>query len=215
MTRDQIASKIRHNLNDAGVTYYSVADVNDSIQDGYDEVVVYCECIEKSAIVDFKSDTTYYNLSTLIPDYYRPIRIYSYNINRFMELNLELENSGYSLDWELTNGSARDYIIKGPKYIGISNRISNATGSFKIWYKAQANVLTGNDIPRINVKFQLLLENYGTADLLEQNQEYTKAQIYWSQYNKQLEDYRYKIQLLSKTDRIFAREPNQNSIYSY
>lgn len=213
MTRDQIADRIRKNLNDIGITYYSVTDLNDSIQDGYDEVAVYCECIEKSTIIDFKSNTTYYDLSLMIPDYYRIIRAFSYNTNMFMTANLEMGNSGYALDWELTNGSARDFIIKGSKYIGISNRNTNATGSFKIWYKAQANILKGNDTPHINSKFQLMLENYGTADLLEQNQEYTKANIYWMQYNKQLEDYRYKVQLLSKSDRVFSREPNQNSYY--
>lgn len=215
MTRDQIAVKIRQNLNDNGVTYYSMTDINDSIQDGYEEIVIYCECIEKAVTLDFKSNTTYYDMWSLIPDYFRVIRIFSYATNRFLEANLELENSGYSLDWELTNGSFQDFIIKGPKYIGISSRSSNATGSFKIWYKAQANKLSGNDIPKINAKFQMMLENYGTADLLEQNQEFSKASIYWSQYNKQLEDYRNKIQLLSRTDRIFAREPNQNHSYYY
>jgi len=205
VNRDQIAAKIRHNLNDMGVSYYSGTDVNDSIQDGYDEVAVYCECIEKTAQLNFQNDITYYDLSVLIPDYYRTVRIFSYNINQFLELNLERENFGYSDDWELSQGSARDYLIKGPKYIGISNRSSNSTGNFKIWYKAQAEILKGTSTPRIDSKFQLLLENYGTADLLEQNQEFTKANVYWSQYNKGLEDYRFKIQLLSKSDRVFTR----------
>ena len=73
--------------------------------------------------------------------------------------------------------------------------------------------MAGTDTPKIDVKFQLMLENYGTADLLEQNQEYTKSSIYWAQYDKQLEDYRYKIQLLSKSDRMMVREPNYDHGY--
>lgn len=206
MTRDQIAQKIRRNINDAGITYYSADDINESIQDGYDEIAIYCECIEKTVSLPFQSNVTYYDMFTLVPDYYRSIRIYSNQINQFLAVNLERQNLGYSSDWELNSGSARDYMIKGPRYIGITNRSSNSVGSFKMWYKAKANTLTGNDTPRINVNFQIMLENYGTADLLEQNQEYTKAEICWAQYNKQLEDYRMKIQLLSKSDLVFSRE---------
>lgn len=217
MTRDQIAQKIRRDLNDLGVTYYNATDINDSIQDGYDEVAVYCECIERSAILNFKDNTTYYDMSVLLPDYYRTVRIYSYLTKRFLHVNLERENFAGSWDWEVNQGTHYDFLIKGPKYIGISLRKTNAEGNFKIWYKAQANVLGPSDVPRIDNKFQLMLENYGIADLLEQNQEYTKANTYWTQYNKQLEDYRHKIQLLSQSDRLIWRDGNAHSphIYKY
>ena len=215
MNRDQLAQKIRNNLNDAGVTYYSAADLNESIQDGYDEVAVYCECIERTATLNFQSDITYYDFSTLIPDYYRLVRLYSHATNRFLGVNLERENFGYSSDWELNQGAHQDFIIKGPKLVGISGRKTNAVGNFKVWYKAQANILGSRDVPRIDVRYHLMLENYGTADLLEQNQEYTKASTYWAQYNKQLEDYRFKLQLLSKADRISWRDGDAHSPYIY
>lgn len=205
MTRDEISKRIRNNLNDAGITYYSEEDVNDAIQDGYDEVAVYCECIEKNVELPFKNDTTFYDFSEMIPDYYRVTRIYSGVTSRWLDVNLERENLAYASDWLTANGSADSFIIKGPKYIGITNKQPQAVGSFKVWYKAQADILSNNSVPKINMKFQILLEHYGTADMLEQNQEFSKSQLYWAQYNKMLEDYRQKIQLLAKTDHIFAR----------
>jgi hypothetical protein len=209
MNRITIANKIRNNLNDAGVTYYSLSDIAESIQDGYDEVVVYCECIEKVVNIKQLVNTTYYNMRLLVPDYYRVIRIWSSRINAMLNITSDRENLYYRQDWELANQSSRDVMVLGTEYLGISGRTSdvNTDISFKMWYKATAPIMTNdNDIPRINQKYQILLEHYGTADLLEQNQEFKKAQGYWIQYEKLLNEYRQKIQVLSRSDRVFNRE---------
>src|SRR6187401_1795346 len=107
MNRITIANKIRNNLNDAGVTYYSLSDIAESIQDGYDEVVVYCECIEKVVNIKQLVNTTYYNMRLLVPDYYRVIRIWSSRINAMLNITSDRENLYYRQDWELANQSSR------------------------------------------------------------------------------------------------------------
>ena len=209
MTRGQIGTKIRDNLDDAGITYYSSLDITDSIQDGYDEVAVYSECIEKWVALPQIINTTYYDFSELIPDYYRVIDIYGFEFKNVLDPVNDRDLLSYRIDWELYSGGSREFMVLGPKYIGINGRKSvvGSNNTFRIYYKAQANILVSDsETPRINNDYQILLEWYGTADLLEQNQEYTKANGYWVQYNDMLEKYRYKIQLLSKSDRIFNRE---------
>lgn len=206
MTRADIRFRIRRNLDDLGITYYTAVDINEAIQDAYDEVVVYCECIEKRVDLDFVSNTTYYDFSTLIPDYYRVIKLYHNGQNRFIDPTNNRNQGSYRIDWEVVNATEREYVILGPKYVGMSGRQAIATGNFGVFYKAKANQLIDTSIPLISDNYIRLLELYGTADLLEQNQEFTKAIKYWQEYDPMLEDYRRKVQLLAKADRVFTRE---------
>ena len=204
MTRDQIAVKIRENLNDHGITYYSSEDLNDSIQDAYDEIVVYTECIEKITKITLPGDSTYYNFATLIPDFYRLMGIHNPEINAYLTPDTDRNQLNYRNNWETITGSARDFTILDYRYIGIAGR-SSYSRTFKIYYKAQAPTLSGSTSLLINSHYQILVEHYCTADLLEQNQEFNKAVNYWALYEHLLEDYKFKIKLLSKADRIFTR----------
>ena len=206
MTRLQAISKIRQNLDDLGVTFYSVDDINESIQDAYDEIVVYTECLEKLTSLNWLSNYTYYDFSTLIPDYYRLVKIFNNNNNRFIEASNARYNTSYRQDWEITSGTPTDFTLLGPKLVGFAGRSANATGSFKVWYKAKAPTITNdNHVFLINDNFIELIEFYTTADLLEQNEEFSKAGAQWQQYDVMLEKYREKIQLLAKSDRVFTR----------
>lgn len=206
MTRAALAAKIRTNLNDLGITFYSVSDINESIQDAYDEIVVYSECIEKRTDINFTSNSSYYKVGEELPsDFYRVIGILNDETNRWLTGSFDRNELIYANDWETTSGTAYNFTILGFDRIGITGRKSNATGYFKMFYKAQAPILQNSTHLLINDNFILLPELYATADLLEQNQEFSKASIYWNQYDEMLEKYRDKIQLLSKSDRVFTR----------
>lgn len=207
MTRDEIAGKIRRNLNDAGITYYSAEDINDSIQDGYDEIAVYSECIEKRVELSFLANRTYINIRNLVPDYFRPIYIYSDSNGRYLDLVDDRDLLSYRQNWEMIMGSISEYMILDSNQLGFSGRLNSVTSrdTFKLFYKATANILTSTAVPQINTNYQQLLIDYGTADLLEQNQEFQKATRKWMSYETMLEDYRTKIQLLAKSDRVFTR----------
>lgn len=206
MTRIELANKVRDNLNDAGVTYYSAADLNESIQDIYDEMAVYCQFIEKGINIDFENDTTYYDLADEISDYYRVIKIWNPAVKGYLTGVSDRDELNLRQDWELGNYQSREFLILGPRYLGLSGRTSNASGHMQIWYKATAPTLTSdNSILLVNEGYLIVLENGVTADLLEQNQEYSKANTYLANYETGLEDYRAKIKLLAKADRIFTR----------
>ena len=215
MTRKQIFDRVARNLNELGLVYYTPTDIIESIQDGYDEVAVYSECIERTWALLLRPNTTYYDMFTEIPDYYRLIRAYNPKINGTLVVYSDRQELQLRQDWELGTSTPRDVMILGPRYLGIAGRITvDSDIEVKLWYKAQANQLANDaDIPRINTKYQVLLEHYATADLLEQNQEFVKAETYWAQYEKKLNEYRFKIQLLSKADRVFSR-PAEGLVYS-
>lgn len=217
MTYSQLDTKVRENLNDWAVTYYDANDIFDSTQDAYDEIAVYCECIEKivdipvSLLVNNEAGAKpWTNVRSIINDYYRPIAILNRTTKQFLTPSIDRDNDDYRADWQLLNtGSVFDFIINGTEWIALPNGYFDINHKpLRMMYKASAPRLVkgnGNEIFKILTEYQKLLEYYVTADLLEQNQEFQKAMIYWKMYEPLLEEYRKKILLLSKSDRVFTR----------
>ena len=206
MTRDQAATRIRQNLDDLGVTFYSLSDINESIQDAYDEVVVYCGCLDSEVEINFANNLTYYDIRTLVPNFYRVSKIWHPGINGFYGLSNDRNELSYRNNWELSSNVSREALVAGPNRIGMVGRSANATGFFRLFYKTTAPVLSANTVILINEGYIRLIELYGTADLLEQNEEFTKASKLWEEYEVMLSKYKQKVDLLSKSDRVFARE---------
>jgi hypothetical protein len=213
VTRAQLVVKIRENLNDhfTSTTYYNVDDLNDSIQDGYDEVVAVSECYERviDVPVGMLNAQPWVNFRGIIPDYYRIVAILNRNTREFLCADGDREEECYKADWQLTStGRVQNYVINGTEWIALPNWYSDSSyKDLRVFYKALApKPIDDNHVFKILTEYQKLLENYSTADLLEQNQEFVKAQNYWAVYEPMLEEYRRKILLLSKSDRIFTRE---------
>ena len=179
MTRDAIASRIRFNLNDAGVNFYSADDINNSIQDGYDEVVAIGQPIEKVATLSWVSSLVYYNFRNLISDFIRPIAIFDNNSNRWLEHKSLQFLQAQRQDFELIAGPPFWYYVLDYNYTAVSPRYEAASGTFDVLYKASADTLSGGTVPSLPDSLTSVLESYGTADLLEQAEEYEKATKYW------------------------------------
>ena len=210
MTLGQAKDKVRENLYDYGITYFSLEDVSDSIQDGYDEIVVYSECYEKwvDLFVGQINARPWVNFKELIPDFYRLLGIYNRQTDMGIDLLADRDEDFYKLDWQNSKtGSVLTGIINGPEWFAAPNWYADSQYKpWRVFYVAQAPKLTSDaDVFKIMHEYSKLIELYSTADLLEQNQEYIKASKYWEDYDKILEDYRRKIFLLSKADRIFTR----------
>lgn len=184
MTRDEILSRVRLNLDDAGVTFWSSQDASDSIQDGYDDVAVTTLCIEKTTTLTAVSGLLYYNFYRLISDYICTKAIFNGNTNQWLT---PLSISGfrsYDTKWETVPGQpylycpvSFEYVALWPVYIGVAQ-------NYTVLYSAQADILGATTVPQIPTQFQTILEDFVTADLLEQAEEDAKADHYWIQYLK-------------------------------
>jgi len=199
-TRDQIAADVRSNLEDAGVTFYSAADVNDAIQDAYDDVAVMSGCIQKSATLNFTSLLSYYDFSTLIPDYFAAVAIYNNNSRRWMHPDSRRSFDKVAFDWEIRTGEPMFWSPIDSKRIAIMPRFVVATGNMTVHYRAQADVLAGSDTPEIHIEMDSLLQQYATADLLDQAQEFIKADVWWQKYFTALMEYKLRIGRLALSD---------------
>lgn len=182
MTRDEILNRVRINLNDAGISFWSTSDVNDSVQDGYDDIAVYTQCIEKSTTVSSTSSLLYYNMHQTISDLISVKAIYNPGNNLWLNPAslAKLRNNG--LEWQKATGQCTDfcpisfeYYILWPIYVGASQ-------NYTAIYTAQADTLNASTVPQMPSEYHKMLEDYVTADMLEQAEEYTKAAVYWKSY---------------------------------
>jgi hypothetical protein len=192
LTRDGIAGIIRETLNDQGV-FYSADDVNDAIQDGYDEIVAYTGCIENAVSLQFQSGLNYYDFYTLIPDYLGVVAIWNKSMKRWMIPVSLRELDDMRWDWERAVGSPYLFCPLNYRYVIIFPRMMSA-GEMYVFYKAKANTLTGSDV--LNIPPEIcseIMEHYLLADLHEQREEFTKAQMAYKTYWEEVQALIYRI----------------------
>src|ERR1700752_2715159 len=206
MTQSELKIRVKNNLDDFGV-WYSDKDLDDSIQDGYDEIVIFSQCIEKRGDLQFRANKPYCQWPNEIPaDFYSVIQIWNSSNNPFFAGTDTRYESGLDFKYETISVSEpTNYTVIGPDRIGFDSRNISGDSVFTLFYKARAPKLTSDSVLLINENYILLPELYSTADLLEQNQEYSKATIYWAQYDPMLEEYRSKIQKIARADKVLTR----------
>ena len=202
LTRDQITARVRVNLNEEGVTFYSANDLNDSVQDAYHDVVSIARTIESTATVNFAANLSYYDLSSEISDYLHVIGIYNNTTSKWLDyISLKLLQE-LDAKWETKNGNAKYFTVLDDSYIAIFPKPSTATGSMLVVYKAFADTLGAAGVPIIPEMHETVLEKYVTMDLLEQQEEFTKAMMWFEDYRIELLALKQQMDNRNTVDRI-------------
>ncbi len=226
-TRAQIKATVRENLDDAGVSFYSESDLNESIQDAYDDIVCISQCICKSVDVAWIGGLSYYNFITDcgITDYLCTIAIFNYATNRWLRDDLNLRDlDRIRRDWENWIGTPQFWVTSDPLHIAVAPKYPQGDlpigafnplafsdafyigdlaplGTFKLLYWATAPVLASDlSIFLTASDVQNMFEFYCTADMLEAAEEYTKAQEYWEKYYSSLMEYSSRVKRNNKHD---------------
>lgn len=183
-----LQNDVRADLNDQGVTFYTDTDILDSLQDGCDQLVLRSGLIETHIDISFQANEGYYDLSTLIPNFYAVTQIYHNVTKRWLVPLTTSDYDGIRDDWELWTGTSEYFTPIDPKRIVVVPRPPTSNGTMKVYYKAKAPTLTpATDLP-FPADISTVPEHYATADLLEQAREYSKASIVWREANSGLGD---------------------------
>lgn len=201
-TRDQIVASIAVNLNDNGV-YNTSTDLNNSIQDAYDEVCAYCGQIEKHVTIN-QQNTVYYDIPSIIPDCCAITAIYDYPNKRWLiDANTQMLDQ-IRWDWEIWTGEPFYWIPHAWNKFALVPHQPNPTGQIEVFYRAAGATLVGTDTPLILSDSTKLLEFYGTEDALAIAKEFKKSKIWLDQYKSQLDRYQQDCKQLSKPDRYLT-----------
>lgn len=176
-------------------TYYTPYDLQNSIQDGYDEVISFSGAILKSATIPFTQNLSYYDMLTLLPDYIGVYAIFNNVTNRWMWPTSERKLDQVRPDWETSIGTPEYFVPKSHRYMAIFRKPSTALyGNMYVFYRASAPTLGDSDVIQLPDDYVNALSDYCIADLLEQQQEFTKASLRLSSYMDNLEQLRVWIQ---------------------
>jgi hypothetical protein len=203
MNRGQIRTRVLKNLSDAGVIY-SVNELNDFLQDGYNEVAERSKCIIKSASVNQVANAPYYDFITLgVTDYLGTIGIFNNATQFWLRDDISLRDfDRLRRDWEQWTGSPQFWAPHSLQYIAVCpNEFQIVAQTFSLWYWAIAPTFTtDSDTPLIATDKQNLLENYATAMALEDSKELTKASTYMAQYEEDIQEYTKRCVTLAAAD---------------
>lgn len=201
MNRVDLQSRLQNNFNNS--TYYTVDDLNNSIQDGLDEIVPFTGCVYKSAAVTFGQFTTYYDFLTLLPDYVGLVALFNNVIRRWMWPTSLRKLNQVRIDWDVAYGTPEYFCPINHRYIAIYKKPAIAHyGQMLVFYLASAPTLGDSTEIPIPDEYVTVLESYSKADLWEQAQEWGKAGVELKNYIESLEELRLLMKSKRNRDRL-------------
>lgn len=208
MTLTEITDRVQTNLDDLGANFFDPnADVQPSIQDGYNLITALTESIEGHADVNFQDGLVFYDLTTTgIPDFLRIFGVYNNNTLRWMYPTSMLELYRIRDNWEMATGDPYWFLPIDYKTIALFPAMPVGTGSMTLLYKKKADVLTSNSQPQLPQEHQTVLEYYATDDLLDQAQEWTKALEYAGMMDVTIEQIRKVLRERSQPNQLYYKQ---------
>lgn len=206
MNRLQIRDRIRKNLVDAGVTYYTEENINDIIQDAYDLIAAESQCIVKRVTLNWQANVNYHDFLTnfSVSDYLGVVAIFNNSTNQWLRDDVSLRDlDRIRRDWEKWTGTPQFWAPHSQRYTIIAphypSPISGLT--FDLVYYAQApQFTTDTDVPLVSADMQRLFEFYCTGDLLESAEEINKAQKWTNQYLTEIVNYKERCHNLARNE---------------
>jgi len=202
MTRSQLREIVKRNLNDAGAITFQDEEINQSLQDAYNDIASKTQCIVKSVTLNWLSQVNYYDFlngngdpTRAVSDFLGTISIFNNNSNLWLRDDMHQRDfDKVRVDWELWSGQPQFWAPKCLQYSIVVPRLYAATGTFDLWYWAKAPIWTDEDDlvtePLVASDMQDLFEYFSTADLLSSVEEPLKAMAWWKKYFETRQSYK-------------------------
>lgn len=207
LTRGVLKTNLRDNLQDSGTsnTFFQDQELNDSLQDAYNEVIAKTRCLVKKATsLQFKNSLGYIDFINdyNITDYLGTIAIFNRNTNLFLQDNVSLKDlDRMRLDWEQWEGQPIIWTPHSLQYIVMAPRFTTASGLFDLYYWANAPTFTDDTTQTvIATDMDILLEDYATVDAFETKEEPMKGSTYNARYYQKIVKYAARCQNLASAD---------------
>jgi len=185
-------------------TYYSSEDFLNSIQDGYDETVAFSGVNVKATTLTIQPNLSYYDFRTLIPDYLGLIALFNSVTRRWMIPTSVRKLDKIRPDWETCLGTPEYFVPITFRYLALFRKPAATYGDMYVFYVATAPTIGQDDEIIIPADYQNALSDYCITDLLEQQQEFSKAMTRFKSYVDNLKE----LQRWAKAQRIPDRMPS-------
>lgn len=211
MTFGEIKTKVRKNLNDQGITFYTDQNISESVQEGYSLLARLSGSIEKQELIP-QIYAPFWDFSTIFTDYLSLIGIFSLTRKRWLEPKWPKEIREIRYDWQKWRGTPiymvpvdyrRTGLIPWPATDPPNQRII-------VVYRAIADILQDAGIPQLPAQKHEMLEKYATADLCAMAKEFRLARQWAKQFGDDIPELRRLVRDKIRTDRIKVLEPYIN-----
>ena len=180
MTRDELAALVITNLDDAGV-FHTLTEVNDAIQDGYEDLVLTHGLRPKAAAISLEANVTFLDMVTLIPDFVALRALFHQPTKRWLISRSLKHLQSTREDWELQTGNPTDFWVANYRRVALFPHVivDEEDTLWVFYYAAAPDLSLGSDSLNIPVDSGFrALENYATSVMLTKAEEWTKAETY-------------------------------------
>ena len=151
----------------------------------------------------FVANLSYYDMVTQFPDYIGLVAIFCDPIKRWMTPTSIRKLDQFRIDWETSGGTPYYFCPVNYRYIAIYKKpLVPAYGNAFVFYIAAAPTLNDSTAIPIPDDHINALEYYNQTDLLEQQQEFDKANVKFQEYITNLEQLRVLMRNKRNIDRL-------------
>jgi hypothetical protein len=181
-------TEVRRRLDESTVSadFWTDADIDDAINEGYEEISDATEWYETFAILSLYSNQTYYDLRTYLGEtFLTPRRTFNNTTHRWLSAcdvrDLDFRTS---IQWELNTGEPEHQMLRGLWWLGLYPKKGDDAGTLKFYFTGIPQPLTSYDEPGFPHEFQRALVEYALCELLAQAAETKKALAHWAKYQE-------------------------------
>lgn len=206
MLISETKARVRRNLDDTAISFYTEFDLNNSLQDAVDEIEAFAGS-QLRAITFPKQVKLYYDFATYVPDLLSVVGIFDPTNNIWLTPKSSRGLDLIREDWENWRGSPRYFNTISHRYTALVPWPSTATGAYLLLYKAQPHTINDGYVPAIPEHLSVIVENYSTGDMQEQAKEFVKANSWLNKYYEQLPLVRRAIAELAGPSKLNVLQP--------
>jgi hypothetical protein len=179
ITYQSVIDEVRSNLYESGLRRHTLLNLTDGIVDAFNYCNAELTPTVRSILIP-KLDTPYYNLAEAIPDYMYLYGIFNCTTNRWLEPLPSLLYKRDRLNFFMV-GEPQFFNVVDLRRVTIWPYPSAPVGAFFIVYKAFPLLFELAQTPELPHSIgSQYLEYFTTAEMLEQDREFTKALLYWN-----------------------------------
>ena len=185
LTLAALRSEVRRQLDDDTAAFVTDADIDDSLNEGYEEMSEATLWYERQFMLPLLSRRTYYNVRELAPD--EPLgvsRCWNTVTQKWLDPDSVRALDGRIRQWELNAGEPRSYFMRGHWWLGVWPKpASDDISRVRVYYTAIPPPMTlDTDVPGFPPEFHWALVDYALYDTLIQDREPGTALAHYSLY---------------------------------
>ena len=164
--------------------FASEADIEQAINEGYQEISDATEWCERWQTIDLLRERPYYDLRTVVgPSLLAISAAYHEDNNRWLVPTSLHELDGIDRRWEARIGPPERLLTRGLWWLGYWPRAGSDSGTIKQYYISLPDALADDDEePGFPEPFHEALADFAVADLVAQDAEAKQAMLAWDSY---------------------------------